>query len=113
MCDKCQRLQCCRQLLAKLHGGVGPRIFLDEAKIELTPYTNSTKDWIIEVAAGVCGDLGMNKQCQSEGLMILGVFILDSRSWCHMAPAHMANVTQTCMSQCMVEVGGELLLKTD
>ncbi len=50
--DKRQCLQQCTQLLQRLCAGTGLRIFLDEAKIDLMPYQNSTKDQIIERVAG-------------------------------------------------------------
>ncbi len=80
---------------------LGPKIFLDEGKMELNPYLNSTKDryccdfckhhlqhscccsssvssrqWqvMLEMLASMAG---------SDGLMVLGVFISDGRSWCH------------------------------
>ncbi len=56
---------------------------MDEAHFELNPYLNSTKDHVIEAVAGDAGDAGINARQHSEGLMILGVFISDGRSWCH------------------------------
>ncbi len=50
--DKRQQLQQCTQVLERLRAGTGSHIFLDEAKIDLMPYQNSTKDRIIERVAG-------------------------------------------------------------
>ena len=63
--------------------GAGLRIFLDEAKIELTPYRNSRKDRIIEQAAGDAGILGVNHRSRTQGLMILGIWISDGSKWMH------------------------------
>ncbi len=74
---------------------------LDEAKMELNPYLDSSKDryscdyikhgwWhnscspsVIEAVTGEAGDAGINGYRCSDGLMVLGVFISDGRSWCH------------------------------
>ncbi len=56
---------------------------MDEACFELNPYLNSSKDRVIEAVAGDAGDAGINAHCCSEGLLILGVFVSDGISWCH------------------------------
>ncbi len=56
---------------------------MDEACLKLNPYLNSSKDWVIEAVAGDAGDAGINARRRSEGLMILGVFVSNGRSWCH------------------------------
>ncbi len=38
---------------------------------------------VIEAVAGNAGDIGINVRRHSDGLMMLGVFISDGRSWCH------------------------------
>ncbi len=48
--DKEQRKLHAEGLLRCLWDGLGPKIFLDEAKMELNPYLNSTKD-------RYCGDI--------------------------------------------------------
>ncbi len=56
---------------------------MDEARFELNLYLNSTKDRVIEAVTGDAVDAGINALRRSEGLMILGVFVSDGRSWCH------------------------------
>ncbi len=81
--DKLKRLERGSRLLRRLHDGVGPRIFLDEARFELNPYFNSTKDRVMEARAGDAGNAGINKCRWTQGLMVLGVFLSDGRSWLH------------------------------
>ncbi len=81
--DKVKRKERAEGLLRRLRDGLGPRIFVDESKLELTPYLNSTKDRVIEAHPGDAGDAGINQRRRSQGLMVLGVFISDGRSWCH------------------------------
>ncbi len=38
---------------------------------------------VIEAVAGDAGDAGINGLRCSDGLMVLGIFISDGRSWCH------------------------------
>ncbi len=42
--DKQQRKEKAGHLFSRLQDGLDPEIFLDEAKMELNPYLNSTKD---------------------------------------------------------------------
>ncbi len=53
---------------------------MDKTRFELNPYLNSTKDRVIEAAAGDGRDASINARCCSEGLIILGVFVLGGRS---------------------------------
>ncbi len=66
--DKRQRFAHATGLLQCLCDGVGLCIFLDEVKLDVTPYLNSTKDWIIEAVAWDAGDLGINQRHCGEGL---------------------------------------------
>ncbi len=75
--DKLKRLKRGRQLFRRLCDGVGPWIFLDKAHFELNPYLNSTKDRVIEARAGDAGNAEINKRWQTQGLMVLGVFLSD------------------------------------
>ncbi len=86
--DKVKHKECAEGLLWRLWDGLGPRIFVNESKLELTPYLNSTKDRVMEANPGDTGDAGINQCHRSEGLMMLGVFISDGRSWCHIFSQH-------------------------
>ena len=70
-CDQCQCKVCAERLLQKLQDWIGARIFVDESKMELTPYLKSTKDHAIAAHSGDAGDAGINQRCCSEGLMML------------------------------------------
>ncbi len=58
--NKKQHVQKCQRLLNHICHCGGLRIFLEESKVELSPYVNSCHDWTIEVAAGNRGDIGIS-----------------------------------------------------
>ncbi len=94
--NKEQHVQKCQRLLNRIRRCGSLRIFLDESKVELSPYANSCHDWITEVAAGDRGDIGINLQHHGPGFMILGVWISDGSGWFHTFQARETVIAASC-----------------
>ncbi len=109
--DKNKRLEQARGLLQQLRDRLRAQIFVDEVHFELNLYLNSTKDHIIEAVTGDARDAGINAHCRNEGLMILGVFVSDGRSWCHVYQRHetvSGRTFTTAMRQFFCWLGGDI-----